>query len=257
MASTPVALVLALALAGGAAGAPRPSEGGAGGEEEAPAPAQARPALESAAALIRRCAAAYGGERGRVRLSRTREVGRLSSPLHPGETGRFSRLFARTSRLKVEVAFPGSAPEVRVLDGARAFRYGQPVSGPVALTLQLMAARLDLPALLVEWEGRVTDMGEVRHEGQPVRVMGLEVGPGLRIEAGIDAATARILYVHGLAQNGPSALDLFTVYRDFRMVEGVLVAFHEEGWANGEDTGEVDLDAVEFPEELPDEAFRP
>jgi len=37
----------------------------------------------------------------------------------------------------------------------------------------------------------------------------------------------------------------------------VLVAFREEGYANGQPTGDVDVEAVEFPEELPEEAFQP
>ncbi|HVO18290.1 MAG TPA: hypothetical protein VMU15_03485 [Anaeromyxobacter sp.] len=252
MAAAPVALILALALAQEAGGAAPGSRWAAG--EAAPPPASGK---EPAGELVRRCAAAYGGERARVRLARVRAVGRVSSELHPGEPGRLTRLFSRPGRLRLEVAFPGSAPEVQVLDGARAFRYGQPVTGTAALALQLQAARLELPMLLVEWDGRATDLGEIQHEGRPVRVLGLEVGPGLRLEVGIDPVTARIAYVRGLAQNGPSTLEVFTVFRDYKAVDGVLVAFREEGYANGQPTGDVDVEAVEFPEELPEEAFQP
>ena len=88
--------------------------------------------------------AAYGGERARVRLGRVKAVGKITSALHPGEAGRYERVFSRGGRLRLEIGFPGSSPEVRVLDGARAFRYGEPAPGPVAATLQLQAARLDL-----------------------------------------------------------------------------------------------------------------
>jgi len=212
---------------------------------------------EPVAALIRRSLAAYGGERATVRLARVRASGKLTSPLHPGEVGRLTRVFSRTSRLRLEVTFPGSESEVRVLDGGRAFRYGEPASGPVALALQLQAARLDLPALLAEWEARVVDQGEVTHEGQRLRVLGLDLSAGSRIEAGIDPRNGRILYVRCLARGGPRQLELFTVYRDFRVVDGVLVPFHEEDWANGEPTGEIELTEVEFPEDLPDSAFAP
>ena len=250
MALAPVALILALALAQEAGGAPTPAPGTPG---EAPQASD----KESVGELVRRCAAAYGGERARVRLARVRVTGRVSSELHPGEPGRLTRLFSRPGRLRQEVAFEGGAPEVQVLDGGRAFRYGRPVAGTAALALQLQAARLELPMLLAEWEGRVTDLGEIRHEGRPVRVLGLEIGPGLRLEVGIDPGSARIAYVRGVAQNGPSTLEMFTVFRDYRTVDGVLVAFREEGYANGQPTGDIDLGAVEFLEELPEGAFQP
>ena len=246
MAAAPVALILALALSQEAGVAPA-------GE---PAASEAA-AKESTGELVRRCAAAYGGERARVQLSRVRATGRVTSALHPGEPGKLTRLFSRPGRLRLELAFEGGAPEVEVLDGARAFRYGQPITGTAALALQLQAARLELPMLLVEREGRVLDLGEVEHEGHPVRVLGLEVGPGTRLEVGIDPGTARIAYVRGLARNGPSSLELFTVYREYRVVDGVLVAFREEGYANGQPTGDVDLEKVEFLEEAPEGSFQP
>lgn len=217
-----------------------------------------RPAdKEEASALIRRCMAEYGGERARVRLGRVKVTGTIRSKLHPGQVGEETRLFSRSARLRVEVTFPGSAPEVRVLEGVRAFRYGQPAAVPVALALELQAARLDLPALLEEWASRVEDMGTVEYEGENLRVLGLELAPGIRIEAGLEPSSARIVYTRGVARNGPSQLEVFTVYRDFRRVEGVLFPFHEEGWTSTESTGDLDLAKVEFLDEVPESAFAP
>lgn len=257
MIALPVALALASVLSTGGSASP-PDGGTAAPAAEALGGAAApRTEPEPVAALIRRAMVAYGGDRAQVRLGRVRAAGKLSSPLHPGEVGRYARVFSRSSRLRQEVEFPGSAPEVRILDGARAFRYGEPAPGPVAATLQLQATRLDLPALLLEWEPRVVDAGEVTHEGQKLRVLGLEIAAGSRIEAGIDPRTGRILYVRSLARNGPRELELFTVYHDFRTIDGVLVALREEGWANGESTGELELTKVEFPEDVPDSEFEP
>ncbi len=260
MVALPGALVLAAVLStGGTPESAASPDAAAQPSASAASAAQpsSQPAAEPAAALIRRSMAAYGGERARVRLGRVRAAGKVTSPLHPGEAGRYARVFSRSSRLRQEVEYPGSPAEVRILDGARAFRYGEPAPGPVAATLQLQAARLDLPALLLEWEPRVADLGEVTHEGRKVRVMGLDLAAGLRIEVGIEPASARIVYVRGLARAGPGGLDLYTVYHDFRMVNGVLVAFREEGWANGEPTGEVELTEVEFPDDVGDGEFQP
>ena len=249
MAVLPVALALATVLSAGVT--PTSGDGGT------PAAVASQPEAEPVAALLRRAMAAYGGERAQVRLGCVRAAGKITSPLHPGEVGRYLRVFSRTSRLRQEVEFPGGAPEVRILDGARAFRYGEPAPGPVVAALQIQAARQDLPALLLEWESRVVDLGVVTHEGQKVRVLGLEIAAGARIEAGIEPRSGRILYVRGLARTGPRELELFTVFRDFRMVDGVLVALREEGWANGESTGDVELTKVEFPEGAADSEFEP
>jgi hypothetical protein len=159
--------------------------------------------------------------------------------------------------VRLEVGFAGSAPEVRLLDGARAFRYGEPATPPVVATLQLEAARLDLPMIFEDRVAQLQDQGEVEHEGQKVRVLGMELAPGVRLEAGIDPKTARILYARGLTRTGPRELEVFTVFRDFRMVDGVLVAFHEEAYANGESTGDVDLTSVEFLDDVAESAFQP
>jgi hypothetical protein len=261
------ALALALALAGeGTSAAPATEDAAAAGKDagveatQAPAtpasPEAERPAA-SAAALVRRCVAAYGGERGEVRLARVRVEGTVTSKLAPGELGKYSRVFARSNRLRVEVRFPRAQGEVRILDGSRGFRYGEPAPAAVTAALQLQAARLALPALLKEWESRADDRGEVTHEGTPVRVLGLELAQGLLLEIGIEPQSGRIRYVHGVGRVGPRPLDLFTVYRDYRTVDGVLVAFREEGWANGEPTGEVRLEKVEFPDEVGEETFKP
>jgi len=256
--SHPVAALALVALLGAQkttpleAGPPRTDT--AAGPEVAPGTVAGK---ESVAALIRRSMDAYGGSRAQVRLGCVRVTGNARSPLHPDEAGRVIRIFARSNRLRLEVAYPGSAPEVRILDGPRAFRYGEPASAAVAAMLQLQAARLDLPALLEEWEPRVEDLGEVAHEGQQLRVLGLEIAAGVKLEAGLEPRTGRILYVRGLAGNGPRPLEVFTVYRDFREVDGVLFPFREEGWANGEPTGEVEISQVEFLDEPPEKAFEP
>ncbi len=100
-------------------------------------------------------------------------------------------------------------------------------------------------------------MGQVTYEGQELRVLGLELSPVARLEAGLDPRTARIVYVRGLARNGPSLLEFFTVYRDFRTVDGVLLPYREEGWTNSEPTGELDLTKVEFLDDVPDSLFGP
>jgi hypothetical protein len=254
MAPLSVALALAVALS---AGETQPAQADTPPAATEPASKAAQAERDTPEVVIRKCMAAYGGSRARVRLGRVRAAGKLSSRLHAGEVGTFARTFVRGRGVRIEAGFAGSAPEVRVLDGARAFRYGEAAPRPVMAALQLEAARLDLPALLQDREAEVQDQGEVDHEGQKVRVLGLELSAGSRIEAGVDPKTGRILFVRGLTQSGPRELEVFTVFRDFRTIDGILVPFREESYANGEPTADVDLTAVEFLDDVPESAFQP
>ncbi|ABC83173.1 hypothetical protein [Anaeromyxobacter dehalogenans] len=241
------ALVLAAAPSLPAAGAPA-------------APAAAQPPAAAARAevhaLVERCVAAYGGKKAVVRLARVREEGTVTSLLHPGQPGRITRVYQRSGKLRVEIAFPGAPVEVRVLDGGRGWRFGEEVGGPFLMSMILQAARLDLPALLAAWENKVEDRGAWEADGATLRVLALEVAPGVVVEAGIDPATGRILRSRG-ASRGGAPVEFVTTYSDFRTVDGVLVAFREGNWANGQTTGETVLEKVELPARIDPAAFRP
>lgn len=223
--------------------------------------AKAAPAADAAeretAALIRRCVEAYGGDAAIGRASASVHEGTVTSLLHPGGAGRLARAYARPGRLRVEVAFP-DAPEgeIRVLDGRRGWRQGQEVTGPPLAAMILQAARMDLPALLAAPGAKVTSRGTLALGGRTLRVLALEVAPGVTVEAAIEPDTGRILRSRGSAA-GPSPVEFVTTYSDFRTVDGVLVPFHEENWANGKNTGETVLTSVDFPGSFPPDLFRP
>ncbi len=226
------------------------------GERSAPGPAAARSASASRSALIARCVEAYGGKRALARLARSLTEGSVTSLLHPGQPGRIARLYQRSGKLRVEIAFPGAPVEVRVLDGGRGWRFGEEVGGPFLASMILQAARLDLPALLAAWEQKLEDHGTWELDGKTLRVLALEVAPGVTVEAGIDPGSGRILRSRGTA-GGAMPVEFVTTYSDFRKVDGVLFAFHEGTWANGSTTGETALEKVELPASIPPEAFRP
>ncbi|HET9551401.1 MAG TPA: hypothetical protein VFP50_00395, partial [Anaeromyxobacteraceae bacterium] len=202
-----------------------------------------------------RCVEAYGGPEAVARAALRREEGTVTSLLHPGQRGRIVRAYARPGRLRVEVTFDGET-EVRVLDGERGWRHGQPAQGPHLVSMVLQAGRLDLPALLQAWPGRLVDRGTVEVEGKRLRALELELRPGVVLEADLDPATGRILRSRGRAEGG-MPVEFVTTYGDFRAVKGLVVPFHEGNWANGSTTGETVLTKVEVPETLPDATFRP
>jgi hypothetical protein len=238
--AAPAALALAAALAAlGAPGAAR---------------AEPRRASPEVAALVKRCVEAYGGPAAIARAARLRQEGTVTSLLHPGEQGRVLRLYERPGRLRVEVGW-GGPPEVRILDGGRGWRFGEEVGGPGLVAMMLQAARLDLPDLLQAFPALVVDRGSVDLDGRTVRALALEVAPGVEVEAHLDPATGRILRSIGRATVGPPVI-FGTRYQDFRVVDGLLVAFREENFANGAITGETVLTAVRVVDALPDGTFR-
>ncbi len=226
-----------------------------GSVHAAPAPREA--SRDGVAALVRRCVEAYGGAAAVGRAARSVHEGTVTSLLHPGAPGRIGRAYSRPGRLRVEVAFADSAePEIRVLAGGRGWRHGKEVEGPLLTSMILQAARMDLPALLAAGGAKVEARGTLALDGKTLQVLALTLAPGVVVEAAIDPGTGRILRSRGSAA-GPAPVEFITTYSDFRTVDGVLVPFREENWANGKTTGETALSRVEFPESFPPDLFRP
>jgi hypothetical protein len=218
----------------------------------------APPADAAVAALVERCVAAYGGKAGLARAARSRAEGSVTSVvLHPGETGRIVRAYERPGRLRVEIAYAGGPPEVRVLDGGRGWRDGVGATGPRLDAMILQAARLDMPALLQSWVAKVKDGGTGVVGGKKVRLLAIEPAPGLLVEAAIDAASGRILRTRGASTSGVMPLEFVTTFSEFKKVEGVLVPMREENWANGRSTGVTKLEKVSFPKAVAEGSFAP
>ncbi len=208
-------------------------------------------------AMVKKVVAAYGGPAALARMARLRQEGTVSSTLlHPGPPGRILRFAERPGRLRVEIGYPGRPVEVRVLSGGRGWRSGAEVQGPMLAAMILQAARLQLPALLAAAGDEVADGGTLAHDGVELRILAVEVMPGVVVEAAVDPGSGRILRSRGTAA-GPVGLEFITVSSDFRTVEGVLVPFREANYANGRSTGDTVLETVAFPAALPPGTFEP
>lgn len=228
----------------------------------AAAPAGGAAAEPGLSQLLKRCFDAYGGlprlERYAARLEEGRVVLTRDNPLRPGAAGRLARAWERPARLRVEIGYPGSEPEVRVLDGTRGWRNGNEVTGTAPyLAMVLQAARLDLPYLLASQRLRLEDRGTVRRGGKALRAVAVPLGSQVTLTVEIDPATGRILRSSGRMPVGGGATEFVAVYSDFRTVEGLLVPFREESWASGVKTGETTLERVEPLRVAPAGAFRP
>lgn len=225
-------------------------------------PARGPAAEPGLSALLKRCFDAYGGlerlERQAARLEEGRVQLSKDNPLHPGATGRLARAWERPARLRVEIGYQGSEPEVRVLDGGRGWRNGSEVTGTAPyLAMVLQAARLDLPYLLASRRLQLEDRGTVKRAGKALRAVAVPLGNGVTLTAEIEPATGRILRSSSSMPLGGGATEFVALYSDFRTVEGLLVPFHEENWASGVRTGETTLERVQPLRVAPAGAFRP
>ncbi len=221
------------------------------------APAPPARAAGEVGPLVARVIAAYGGKAALERAQVIREEGTVTSLMHPG-TGRMVRLLRRPASLRVEIAYPGAEPEVRVVHGGHGDRDGVEVTGtPAHGAMVLQAARLALPLALAEPGALVTDRGEVARDGKRLRALALALPGGLEVVAEVDPASGRILRSTG-AMPVPGMggrIEFATAYSQFRKVGGVLFAFHEENWARGQHTGDTALEKIEILREAPPGAF--
>ena len=162
--------------------------------------------VADAAAWLERMAEAHGGRPALARLSAFRQVGRTVSTMRGGASGRLTRVFQSPGRLRVEIAYPGAAPEVRLLDGPEAWKDGRPAEGPLRAAMVLQAARLVLPWLLLERAADVRDLGsETAADGRRRRVLGLALEPDLALLVELDVESGHILHSRGLLRQGRPA----------------------------------------------------
>jgi hypothetical protein len=205
-------------------------------------------------ALVDRVARAYGGEKALSRVHAVRETGTLETQRGTAIT---VRLLAPPDRLRVEIAYREGDGEVRLLDGPHGYRNGEMVSGPPRDAMVLQAARLDLPGLLLRKRGKLVDLGEVVREGRKLLGIGVPLDGGLNVAIAVDPRNARIVHSEGALAGAAGGMRFATVYSDFRTVDGVLFAFHEENFAAGQRTGTTRLERIEILAEAPSGSFVP
>lgn len=205
----------------------------------------------AAAEVVDRVVAAYGGEKALRAAVAVRQSGTVVSPTR-GKAA-MTRAFAWPTSLRVEVAFPGEAPEVRVLTSGAGWRNGERADGPKLVAMMLQAMRMGLPLLLLDRKASVTDGGAVERDGRPLRALSLRLGANMALDVEVDTATWQLASSTG--RSGP--LTFVARYGDFRVVSGVLFAFREETEAMGSATGVTVLEKVEVLPALPKETFAP
>jgi len=221
-----------------------------------PASAQDVP---DATTIIDRVLEAYGGadRLGEISSYRVEAVLDATRRREPVTT---VRVFARPSRLRVELHYP-DIPETRLLDGTEGWRDRgtglQPVSGMLLTAMMLQAARADLPWILDAHRDIVRVVGPVERGDRSLLGLEITMGPTVLFRAYVDSETHQVVESLGILAAGGRNVMFETKYSDFRTVDGILFPFAEENYASGTHTGSTRITSVEINPALSLETFQP
>jgi len=188
-------------------------------------------ASTASAGIVDDVIAAYGGADAWKKVKSFRQVGTVASPMRPAP-GDVTRLWTRPDKLTIEIVYPTSK-ETRIVDGDHGTQNGKEASGMGLAAMRLQAARLALPALLIDRKADV----KVR-EGN---VLEVAIAPAMTVTMEIDPKTNRVLRSVSKAEG----IEFATTYGDFKSVDGLLFPFSEENFANGTKTATTTLAKVE------------
>src|SRR6266540_148986 len=133
-------------------------------------------AATASAGIVDDVLAAYGGAEVWKKVKSFRQSGSVASPMRPAP-GQVTRLWTRPDKLTIEIVYPTSK-EVRVVDGDHGTQSGKEATGMGLAAMRLQAARLALPALLVDRRADV----KVR-EGN---VLEVAIAPAMTVTMEID-----------------------------------------------------------------------
>jgi hypothetical protein len=188
-------------------------------------------ASTASAGIVDDVIAAYGGADAWKKVKSFRQVGTVASPMRPAP-GDVTRLWTRPDKLTIEIVYPTSK-ETRIVDGDHGTQNGKEASGMGLAAMRLQAARLALPALLIDRKADV----KVR-DGN---VLEVAIAPAMTVTMEIDPKTNRVLRSVSKAEG----IEFATTYSDFKSVEGLLFPFSEENFANGTKTATTTLTKIE------------
>jgi len=210
--------------------------------------ARAEEALDQ---LLNRVATVYGKQAPTA----IRETGTTVS-FRQGN-GTLSRIFKSPDRFRIEIRYAARG-ESRAMVGNDAWAQGEPANPVLRGAIALQAARIALPWNMLANRGAVTDLGPIASaDGKMLRAVEFSLGQQFKMIAEIDPQSGYILRSRGIQSVGGNAMEFATVYSGFRKQDGRAHAAREDHFAMGQHTGYSLIEEVDYPDEIPDSAFRP
>lgn len=206
--------------------------------------------------LLENTIAVYGGEET---LRKTRGIYQTGTTFSQrrGVSGKVERYYIHPDNFRIDIYYPGTTPEQRIVSGTYAWKHGRPVSVPSRLAMILQAVRIGLPMILLEHREHVLDQGVVTGGEKPLHGIEIPLAEGLRVIAEIDPESGYIHKSTRVMNIAGQRMEFATAYSDFRYQQGRLVAFREEHLMMGGRAGYTQLDKVEFVQQFPSDTFMP
>jgi hypothetical protein len=208
--------------------------------------------------LISKTLDAYGGIEALSQVSAVEQKGQVRAKIrHAGQAGELLRIFEGSERLRVEIAYPDGANEIRIVNGSVGWRNGKPAQGPSLVAMQTQGYRLALPLLLKQHSSELVDLGISQGADKTLRVLELPLPEGVVLSVELDPETGRILRSRARFSISAMSLEFGTEYSDFRKVGKLLFAFREQNYASGQYTADTVMTSIELVEKQPAERFEP
>lgn len=196
-------------------------------------------------AVIERVLEAHGGA-DRIRaVEGFRQEGMLVARMGGAHATVF-RISEGAERLSVLVRYP-DRDEIRILEDGSGWRGATPatigeVAGPLLGAMILQGARASVLSVLDEQ--RTAAVLEEGPDG--VTVVRVALSESLALRVFVDDDTDFVARTESILAGMPARAGFATNYSDYRVVDGVVFAFHEETFASGVHTASVMLESVEL-----------
>ncbi len=199
---------------------------------------------------------AYGGREILQGVDAYRAEGLLTA-VQERKQGETVRWFERPDHLRIEIRYPDRG-EVRIIRADRGWAgpddlHLEPVEGAFLQSMELQAARLDLPLRLAERESTLVLLAP---DDDGREVLRLPLGRGLTVDYHVDHDTHRVTRME-MAMPGPPAMAFQADLSEFRFVDGVLFPFREDTAAGKTPTATVRFRTVILNPEIPGAVFSP
>jgi hypothetical protein len=203
-------------------------------------------AVTDPGALLDAVLKAYGGADKLQAVRGYKMEGSVEAKMR-GSSAATTRLFARPGNLRVDLAYP-DLTEIRVVKDGKGWRTSQngiaEATGPMLDSMSLQAARAAIPWVLRDNRSKLKAAAPVTMDGKELEGLEVALGPTMILRAWVDPATHYVRRSQSVIASAQMNMEFSTIYSDYRSVDGVIFAFHEENFAGHTPTGSTAITTV-------------
>ncbi len=180
--------------------------------------------------LLDRMVEGHGGQAALGRVHSLRMEGTVTTVR--GEVGSVVRVIRGPGTLASLIDY-GDRAEIRILAEGRGWR-GEghnaltAADAPLLMAMQMHSARLLAPWILNQYRGQAVLLEDDPDAGP---LIGLDLGEGRTLRVRLDPVSFRVTWTGSFIPMGGTTLEFTTTYGDFRSVQGLQLAHHEQNTA--------------------------